>query len=459
MCERCLRVLFDGFKVAPTTSDYMAGYSKRSYADDQEWHRFKSWRDAGGQLDKLHTGKCNAKQYCDKAQVWRHFCSSHQTVEATCDEHKIEYGNSHNVPVDAIVGVPYERERRTMAERRPRLVGDVLPVQPWAAAGVLADRSVGPVVRRLAMRGPARRDDRDPAQRRLRRAAEREAGERHRATRELVAVPMAKLMGVRERIDWATTLTFERLQPGERRLEAYLDPDVMEIDSSLVVQAVYTSGDVVACDFSLRCSDTVQLDEVPALHFDSALCESCEKQAARHPHALHRAILVPPRSVQPLIVEAHHVGMAKPATLRVMLRGLQSRDVDTGDPVGRCDHDDCRSAPWLGRACREERRRLRNQSWRQVAKWLVLEVIPTPRRGSDATATGLEVLYVWRSAVRIATSQLRAVTLDDVREASRDLAEPTADGSTYSLIVLEPPLCTAGLAGGPASAAAPGDDK
>jgi hypothetical protein len=117
MCERCLRTLFDAFKVPPTIGSYMVS-GNTTYAEDADWYRFKIWRDAGGQLDKLRTGKCNAKQHCDKAQVWRHMLSGHLTVEATCDEHKIEYANSHNVPVDAIKGVPYERERRTTAERR-----------------------------------------------------------------------------------------------------------------------------------------------------------------------------------------------------------------------------------------------------------------------------------------------------------------------------------------------------
>jgi hypothetical protein len=255
---------------------------------------------------------------------------------------------------------------------------------------------------------------------------------------------MAKLTSVRERINWTTTLTFEQLQPGERRLEAHLDPDVMEIDSSLAVCAVFTSGDVAVCDLSLRCSDTTHLDDVPALHFDSALCESCEKQAARRPHGLGRAILVPPRWTNPLIVEAHHVSSgAKPATLRVMLHGIKLRDVDGGDPVGPCAHGDCQSAPWLSRACREERRRLRCQNWRRIARWVALEVMPSPRGGS--AAAGAHVLHAWRLAVSTATAQLRAVTLDDVREASHQVGRlegprvinkrermPDADGTVLS---------------------------
>lgn len=120
LCEKCLRQLFDGFKVPPKVVNYHDDLA--NYAEEQERYRRWQWRKARGNVSKVKTGLCNATIECHKTAVWRVFISGGMTDDACCDEHKSYFGwaNSLYVPAQAVAGLlrddmPTDEQARQIA--------------------------------------------------------------------------------------------------------------------------------------------------------------------------------------------------------------------------------------------------------------------------------------------------------------------------------------------------------
>jgi len=107
LCEKCLRKMFDEFKIPPTVKDYLHG-NDVSYAEDQDWYRYTVWRDSGGKEAKLPTGICNYREYCQAPAKYRAFVSSFLTSDIYCEVHAKEIDgcvNCYLIPIDS---VPFE---------------------------------------------------------------------------------------------------------------------------------------------------------------------------------------------------------------------------------------------------------------------------------------------------------------------------------------------------------------
>jgi hypothetical protein len=105
LCEKCLRQLFDGFKVPPKVVNYHDDLP--SYAQERERYRLWQWRKARGNVSKVKTGLCNATIECPRTAVWRVFTGGQMTDDVCCDEHKSYFGwaNSLYVPAQAVAGL------------------------------------------------------------------------------------------------------------------------------------------------------------------------------------------------------------------------------------------------------------------------------------------------------------------------------------------------------------------
>lgn len=129
LCEKCLRVLFDGFSVPPQVRDRIncsLDSDPYTYERDQEANANRIWRASGGPRKKFREGICNANEKCRSWATKRHFISGRLQDEAFCDEHARAntYGNSHWAPASelkaVVVGSP---DRKSVDEKR--LVADV----------------------------------------------------------------------------------------------------------------------------------------------------------------------------------------------------------------------------------------------------------------------------------------------------------------------------------------------
>ncbi len=63
ICEKCLRQMFEEFKIPPEISDYSDG-SMIPYKDDSRWFHYQEWQRTGGHKEAYKNKKCNAKKDC-----------------------------------------------------------------------------------------------------------------------------------------------------------------------------------------------------------------------------------------------------------------------------------------------------------------------------------------------------------------------------------------------------------
>jgi hypothetical protein len=118
LCEKCMRVLFDGFKVPPAVHCYHDGRIEYQ-AEHARYERWK-WREGSGPVEKLTQGLCNAVIECTAMATWRVFNSGGLTDDVCCDEHKkwFAFANSLFVPAAPLAGML--RAVRT-ADQAPRV--------------------------------------------------------------------------------------------------------------------------------------------------------------------------------------------------------------------------------------------------------------------------------------------------------------------------------------------------
>jgi hypothetical protein len=126
LCEKCLRKMFDEFKIPPTVKDYLHG-NDVSYAEDQDWYRYTVWRDSGGKEAKLPTGICNYREYCQAPVKYRKFISGFLTSDSYCEVHAKEVDGCGNlIPINS---VPFE----VITEADKRKV-----VEAWLKAAIVS---------------------------------------------------------------------------------------------------------------------------------------------------------------------------------------------------------------------------------------------------------------------------------------------------------------------------------
>ena len=97
ICEKCLRGLFDNFKIPPVVSDM---YQGSTYAEDKEMYDYRIWKDTGGHHEAYVNGKCNFIKDCQNKAVYTQYISDEFTESCCCEEHKGRwgYGNSRLGP-------------------------------------------------------------------------------------------------------------------------------------------------------------------------------------------------------------------------------------------------------------------------------------------------------------------------------------------------------------------------
>lgn len=106
LCEKCLRGLFDSFKIPPAVSCYL-GDGFESYAEERTGYARRLWRDAGGHLERLAPRLCNATIECMEPACWQFIMSDGLRDELRCEGHKRYYKCSNewlvplaDVPLD-----------------------------------------------------------------------------------------------------------------------------------------------------------------------------------------------------------------------------------------------------------------------------------------------------------------------------------------------------------------------
>lgn len=126
LCEKCLRALFDEFKVAPEIHDGRGGTT--TYAEENARYKRWQWRKGKGHIEKLSTGLCNATIECDKAAEWRVFTSGSLTDDACCEEHRsfFQYANTLYVPAKPIADC--RSEEKPTREQATRILSTFLGV-------------------------------------------------------------------------------------------------------------------------------------------------------------------------------------------------------------------------------------------------------------------------------------------------------------------------------------------
>lgn len=116
LCEKCLRNLFDQFKIPPQIGGYMGGGAE-TYEEDSFYHQERLWRKAGGRLEKLKQGLCNARSACQNPAIYRIFCSSSITDECCCEEHKTNQCLNYEFIPFTLVNGDFKYENATKEQK------------------------------------------------------------------------------------------------------------------------------------------------------------------------------------------------------------------------------------------------------------------------------------------------------------------------------------------------------
>lgn len=105
MCEKCLRTMFNGFKIPPHVSDALHGETD-SYDSDRKHWEFRMWERSGKALAWARSGRCNGALECPHATTHRRYTSGQIDGDASrCDEHA-DVGLCLNVESISFAEVP-----------------------------------------------------------------------------------------------------------------------------------------------------------------------------------------------------------------------------------------------------------------------------------------------------------------------------------------------------------------
>jgi hypothetical protein len=98
ICEKCLRELFNQFKIKPEIIEIMRDDDSEQdlWAQDQDAYEYRIWEKDGGFHNAYVNGKCNFKKDCPNNAKYTQLISDSFTERCCCEEHKdlFNYMNS-----------------------------------------------------------------------------------------------------------------------------------------------------------------------------------------------------------------------------------------------------------------------------------------------------------------------------------------------------------------------------
>jgi|SRR5579885_683329 len=106
LCEKCLRELFNEFKIPPLVSDRLdmdinaAPKTREEYwKEDQEAYEYRVWVDEGKHHQAYLDRKCNRVKNCPNEAIYTRLYRNEFTEDSSCEEHKDRYfqGNVHKL--------------------------------------------------------------------------------------------------------------------------------------------------------------------------------------------------------------------------------------------------------------------------------------------------------------------------------------------------------------------------
>lgn len=98
ICEKCLRVLFNQFKIPPEVIDKTYGIDddRDEWEFDQRAYEYRVWKDSGAHHEAYMNRRCNAVKDCPNRAEWTIRISGDFTEDCACDEHKNAAHNCSN---------------------------------------------------------------------------------------------------------------------------------------------------------------------------------------------------------------------------------------------------------------------------------------------------------------------------------------------------------------------------
>jgi hypothetical protein len=86
LCEKCLRSMFESFKIPPKVNDTRTDFSF-SYKKEREDFYYYLWVNKGLALEAYKNNRCNQVENCNKKALYTFF-EGIDTQESSCEDHK-----------------------------------------------------------------------------------------------------------------------------------------------------------------------------------------------------------------------------------------------------------------------------------------------------------------------------------------------------------------------------------
>jgi hypothetical protein len=135
LCEKCLRNLFDSFKVPPAVDGSVSNYA--SYTEERKSYAWSRWRSDNGHLARVAKGLCNAEIDCTAPALWQVMHSNGLRPEVGCEVHResgMYLGN---------YAVLFEIARKAAADPTGQAIADLwLRTSAWPAPALTFYRFV-----------------------------------------------------------------------------------------------------------------------------------------------------------------------------------------------------------------------------------------------------------------------------------------------------------------------------
>ncbi len=102
VCENCLRVLFNQFKIPPKVKD---GFEEIDFKKDQEYYEYHQWKySLDGEKEAYKAGLCNTMiKACPNKAIYSVYYSGEFSTDCCCEEHKSWYGNTFGIELKPFI--------------------------------------------------------------------------------------------------------------------------------------------------------------------------------------------------------------------------------------------------------------------------------------------------------------------------------------------------------------------
>lgn len=90
ICEKCLRELFNQFKIKPTIIDKLGDIDSKEdpWELDQKAYEYRVWEDEGGHHQAYMEKRCNSVKDCPNRAVYTILHNGDFSEDSACEEHK-----------------------------------------------------------------------------------------------------------------------------------------------------------------------------------------------------------------------------------------------------------------------------------------------------------------------------------------------------------------------------------